>query len=193
MSGVVEEGAGGVEEEGGVGLASPSKKRKRRAGPPVGVYDPHTHITHGESRCSFFHPHRDESLEETRRSVLFVSILASAAHHLFSFFPLPCFLSVRSNTQPTRATLTRVSDLPSLSAFNPSDPNAVADDPSPTDRKPFAVLEAIGGQRVGTSSWGLASVVLGMELTAERDEAPTEFGVPGLNEEEEVEGEPVQV
>lgn len=43
MSGVVEEGA-----EGGR-YASPLKKRKRSvAGPPVGVYDPHTHITHGE-------------------------------------------------------------------------------------------------------------------------------------------------
>ncbi|KAL7416101.1 chromatin remodelling complex Rsc7/Swp82 subunit-domain-containing protein [Mrakia frigida] len=146
MSGVVEEG-GEAEAEGGAGLVSPTKKRKRRAGPPVGVYDPHTHITH-----------------------------------------------VRANTQPTRATLTRISDLPSLSPFNPSDPNALADDASSSsDRKPFAVLEAIGGQRVGTSSWGLASVVLGMEVTVEKDEAPSEFGVPGLNEEEEEGGEPVQV
>lgn len=36
-------------------------------------------------------------------------------------------------------------------------------------------------------------MVLGMEVTVEKDEAPSEFGVPGLNEEEEEGGEPVQV
>lgn len=33
-------------------------------------------------------------------------------------------------------------------------------------------MQAIGGSRVGTQSWGIASVMLGMEITGEKEAGP---------------------
>lgn len=115
------------------------------------------------------------------------TITPFAVPHVHADPPPLLFASVRLITQPTRATLTRISDLPSFTAFNTLDPNPVAADPFTSDysREAFAVREAIGGTRVGSSSWGLASVVLGMELIPDGRSAPVDAATMAMIVEEE--------
>lgn len=115
--------------------------------------------------------------------LVYISIITStipcALHfsHWFFFFLLPnqptpspyrSFSSVRLSTQPTSATLTRLSSSVSLMPFDPSSTSALALDPTldaASHHRELDVLRSIGGSKIGPGSWGLSSVVVSMDFS----------------------------
>lgn len=77
-----------------------------------------------------------------------------------------CVVAVHLSTQPTTASLTRLSSIPSFTPYDPLSPTfALPTEPSSEGGRPaFAHLAGMGGSRVGGDAWGLASVSYEMDL-----------------------------